>query len=127
MAHLAFIDIDDIADILEGEEGDAYGQEDDGGVEACCGGELVGPAGEEVDHLHVGVGDGVVDVGEEVGVFEIEEYGEVDDDAEGHECFASFLLSVGGHAVEGNAERPSEECGEDEQQDEESRGLVVEE
>lgn len=60
MAHFALVHIDNIADVLEGEEADADRQ-DDG-----------------VGYGVVGGGDGVEDVGEEVGVLEIAQHAQVD-------------------------------------------------
>lgn len=87
---------------------------------------MVGPLCQHIDDLHVGVGYGVVDVGKEIGIFEIEKHSEIDHYAYNHQCFAATLTSSGSHAVESDAESPAEEGGEDEQQYEESRGLVVE-
>ena len=56
MAHLAFVYIYDIADVLKGEETDADRQDDD------------------VGNGVVGGGDGVEDVGKEVGVLEVAEH-----------------------------------------------------
>ena len=63
---VAPIDIDDVAHGLEGEEGDSHGQEDVPGLE-------VGP-----HHLRP-------HAGEEVGVLEIGQQSEVDDEGEGNE------------------------------------------
>ena len=72
-AYLAFIDINYIADVLEGEKADAYRQNDGVG-----------------DGI-VGGGDGVENVGEEIGILEIAEHSQIDNDACGHQGGATFL------------------------------------
>ena len=72
-AYLAFIDIDYIANVLEGEKADAYRQNDGVG-----------------DGI-VGGGDGVENVGEEIGILEIAEHSQIDNDAYSHQSGATFL------------------------------------
>ena len=50
---------------------------------------MVGELSEDIDDLEVGIEDGVVYVGEEVSVFEVEEDKEVKYYACDHPCFAS--------------------------------------
>lgn len=97
--HFAFIDIDDVADVLKGEEADAYGEED-GVSDGIMGGS-----------------NGVEDVGEEVGILEVAEHAEVDDHAEDHEPEA---VALGGGAflgemVEAHAEEVAHHGGEGEE------------
>ena len=129
MGNLAFVDVNDVADVLEGEEGDAHGEPDDRGVEARGMEEVVGPKGDVVHHLElrgteVVADSGVVDVGEEIGIFEIAEDGEIDYHACSHEGFAA---GAGMGVVHTDAECPSEKGGEDKQEDEEAGGLEIEE
>ena len=79
MPYLALIYIHQVTDILEGIEGDAHGQQYLGGVEIVLAAQIVGPLRQPVDDLVLAAYDGVVRVGEEVGVFEIAEYQQVDD------------------------------------------------
>ncbi len=83
----------------------------------------VGPQGQVVDDGDGGAEGGVVEVGEEVGVLEVAEHEEVYRHAGGHEGLAARLRGRGVHAY---AEPPAQQGGEDEQQHEEPRGLVVE-
>ena len=81
-----------------------------------------------VDYLQVAGGEevgngGIVDVGEEVGVFEVEKNEEVEYHASGHLQAATW----GGECmIHTDAEQPTEEGGEDEQEDEESRCFIIE-
>ena len=115
MAHTPFIYIHDITDVLECEEADAYGQEDG------------------IGNGVVGGGDGVEDVGEEIGVFEIAEHAQVDGHSQHHEGFAPPLSGTPGcclpvgEVVETKAEEVAHYGGEDEQGHIVARGLVVEE
>ena len=115
MAHFAFVYIDNIADVLEGEEADADRQ-DDG-----------------VGYGVVGGGDGVEDVGEEVGVFEIAQHAQVDHHARNHQGTAA-LGGTGaacdfavGQVGKAHAEEIAHDGCKDEQTDIEAGGLVVEE
>ncbi len=100
----AVIGVDNVADVLKGEEADAYGQ-DDGVGDGIVGG-----------------GNGVEDVGEEIGVFKVAEYSEIDHHAENHEGFADAesgtagLLFLADKGAEKHAERVAEDGGEDEEQ-----------
>lgn len=144
MGHLLPIHIYDIADILECEKGDAYGQYDHGGVESGATGALVGPLGEEVHHLEAGVGDGVEDIGEEIGILEVAQHGEVDYDAEYHpyfplrvdaavgpeHCCGGFGVGQGAATeckmVHQYAQQVSGEGGEQEQEYEGPGGFIIE-
>ena len=127
MGYLVLVDVDDVADVLEGVEGDAYGEQ-------YLDGDAV-----------FGAESGIKEVGEEVGILEEAEHEQVDDYTDYHQ---RFTLEVGGlrsevgcgvfslrlptsdfrlRPVHIDAQEPSEEGGEDEQQDEEAGGLVVEE
>ena len=105
MAHFALVHIDNIADVLEGEEADADRQ-DDG-----------------VGYGVVGGGDGVEDVGEEVGVFEIAQHAQVDHHARNHQGTAALggTDAGGGFAVgqvgKAHAEEIAHDGGKDEQTD----------
>ena len=105
MAHFALVHIDNIADVLEGEEADADRQ-DDG-----------------VGYGVVGGGDGVEDVGEEVGVFEIAQHAQIDHHARNHQGTAALggTGAGGGFAVgqvgKAHAEEIAHDGGKDEQTD----------
>ncbi len=104
--NLAFVDVDDITDVLEGKEGNADGEENLDGDGVFC------------------AESGVEDVSEKIGVLEETEDAEVDCNTDG----AQELASGGGEGVvHADAERPAQEGGEDEQQNEETRGLVIKE
>ena len=105
MGYLAFVDIDDVAYVLEGEERDADWQEDFDG-DAVLGAE-----------------GGVEDVGEEVGIFEKSQYRQVDGYARGHQCFAQRLRVRTVHCY---AEQPSQQGAEDQKEHEQTGCLVVE-
>lgn len=108
MRDFSFIDIHYVADILECEEGDAYWKNDlDGdGV--------------------VAVGDGVEDVGKEIGILEKEEYGEVYYHPKCHP-YLGLPPAFGLFLVQQNSDNPSRQSGEKQQQHKPSRSLVVEE
>ena len=98
---LPLIDIHQVADILEGIERDAHGQKDLGGVEIVRARPVVGPLRQPVDDLVLAADNRVVSVGAEVGVFEVEEYQQVDDYTRNHECLAP---AVSPRLVHENAE-----------------------
>ena len=126
VAHFAFIDIDDIAYVLERVERDAYRQEYHRGVETCRGGEVVGPARQDVHRLEMTVEDGVIDVGEEVGVLKIAQHQEVEHHADNHQQPSPLAFLMLTQAVHPYAQQPAEEGGKDEQHHKQSRGLVIE-
>ena len=148
MGYLVLVDVDDVADVLESVEGDAYGEQ-------YLDGDAV-----------FGAESGIKEVGEEVGILEEAEHEQVDDHTDYHQRFTfevgglrsevgsrrsevgGWRLEVGGRRLEGgcgvfslrlptsdfrlrpvhiDAQEPSEEGGEDEEEDEEAGGLVVEE
>ena len=144
VAYLVLVDIDYVTDILKGEEGYAHGQQYLGGVEGGGLGEVVGKEGQMVHDLMVGVEDVVVDVGEEVGIFEVEQHQQVDNHANDHQQFGARRggavafrrhgtacrgLASGfvGAAVHPDAEEVAQQGGKDKQKDEKPRGLEVEE
>ena len=100
----AVVGVDNVADVLKGEEADAYGKEDGVG-----------------DGI-VGGGNSVEDVGEEIGVFKVAEHSEIDHHAENHEGFADAesgtagLLFLADKGAEKHAERVAKDGGEDEEQ-----------
>lgn len=91
--NFALVDIDDVADVLESEEGDADGEE------YLDGNAVFGAEG------------GVENVSEEVGVFEETEYAEID-----HYTYSTqgFAFGIGQRLVHADAKNPSQEGGKDE-------------
>ena len=87
------IHIHDVADGLEGIERDAHGEQNGIDAEAVGAGHLVADPRENVEHPELRSEEVVHHIGDEVGVLEIEEDGEVDDDAEGqYQVAAQFFL-----------------------------------
>lgn len=84
-ARLALVRVDQVGDLLEGEEGDRQRQDD--GVE-----------------VKVGAGEGVEAADGEVGVFEVAEQAEVEDDAGDQPDFAGVLSALSVRLVEQAAE-----------------------
>ena len=125
MTYLAFVDIDNVTDVLEGKKRNADRQQYFGGIETRGPCKVIGELCQVVDNLMVGVEDIVVYVGKEVGVFKVEKDEQVDDDAGNHQCFPFSILSF--PFIHPNTEEIAEECGENKQQDEKSRGLEIEE
>lgn len=93
VVNFALVDIDDVADVLESEEGDADGEE------YLDGNAVFGAEG------------GVENVSEEVGVFEEAEYTEIDHYTYGTQGFA---FGIGQRLVHADAKNPSQEGGKDE-------------
>ena len=88
------VHIHDVADGLEGVERDTHRQQDGVDVETVVACDLVACPRKHVEHTEVQARQVVDDISDEIGVFEIEQDGQVDDDAERqHEVTALFLLS----------------------------------
>jgi len=85
--------------------------------------ESVRPKSQVIDDMNVCLEDRVIDIGEEISVFEIAEDKEVNCYAGDHQCFATIL---GNRVVHVDAQPVSQQGGEDEQKDEKSRGFVIE-
>lgn len=130
MADLALVYIHYITNILECEKRDAHRKRDDINIEARLGGEMVGKLGKMVHNMQVAMEHVVVNIGEEVSVFEIEQDGEIDNYAENQEAFAAHVALSGimvGKTVETDTQQISENRGENKQQNKQSAGLIVKE
>ena len=65
------IHIHDVADGLEGIEGDAYRQQDDIDAEAVAARDLIAHPREDVEHTELEARQVVDDIGQEIGIFEV--------------------------------------------------------
>ena len=90
---MAPVDVHRIADGLEGEEADPYGQENLFEDEISTQG-LVGPEGEGVLDVDFYAGEVENEIGHEVGIFEITEYQQVHHHRQGHQ-----RLPLPGHLI----------------------------
>ena len=55
---------------------------------------MVGKLSKMIDHLQIAMEHIVIDIGEEVGIFEVSQHEEIDHNASDHECFASRGLGI---------------------------------
>jgi hypothetical protein len=94
MGYLSLVDIDNITDILESKERNTNWKQDNRSIESVGVEQTVTPLSQMVYYLDVCIECGIVNISEEIGIFEITQDRKVDDDTKGqYEVAASVFLS----------------------------------
>ena len=128
---MSAIDINGVGHHLEEIEGYTYGQDDPIHHEASALAEAVADIGKDIKDGELRPEQVIKDVGEEIGVLEVAEQSEINDNAKGEpECgfpLAGFGLPDSRGLIYSFGDEPVGDCHEDENEQEESTGLIIEE
>lgn len=124
--YLAAIDVRGVGDDLEDIETDADGQDDAADIETSALGKAVADICEDIEYAEAGAEEVVDHVGEEIGVLEVREQPEVDDDRERQPRLGGTGSAVGQTVVYLLGNQPVGEGDEEQNEKEKPAGLVVE-
>ena len=85
------VDIHDVADGLESIERNAHRQQDGIHTEAVVARDLVAYPRKHVEHAELKAREFIQDIGEEIGIFEIEQCGQIDNHADGQHNISTSI------------------------------------